>query len=169
MRTQHFFLFQKFLLLLLNCMIKFSNNFIPSSLDYLYKYYPGKNRFFCNGRLITGPKEDVVVVIFGWILILVVTVFYFIFIAPLIWSEMIAIHVLVLCFLALTIISYLLTSCTDPGIVPRKTIFEIYGDLENKFIGQANEGIINNFKFCSTCKICRPPRSTHCRFLFREK
>ena len=147
-------------------MIKFSNTFIPSSLDYLFKYYPSKNRFFCNGRCITGPKEDLFVSMFGWMIILIVTVFYFLVIAPLIWFEMIAVHVFVLCFLVLTLISYLLTSCTDPGIVPRKIVFEMYGDNENKFIGQFNQENINNFKFCSTCKIFRPPRSTHCRFLF---
>lgn len=147
-------------------MITFSNTFVASSLDYLYKYYPGRNRFFCYGRLIAGPKEDAFVAIFGWVLILIVTIFYFIFIAPLIWFDMLIIHIFVLCFLALTIISYLLTNCTDPGIIPRKIVFEIYGDLENKFIGQANQENMNNFKFCSTCKIFRPPRSTHCRSLF---
>jgi len=64
----------------------------------------------------------------------------------------------------LTITSLLLTSCTDPGIIPRSKS----QNSNNEIIPNKSEiievnGYLYSFKYCDTCGFYKPPRSTHCR------
>ncbi|CAD8085056.1 unnamed protein product [Paramecium primaurelia] len=133
-------------------------------LVHLYQLWPSNNRFFCHGRLMTGPSSDNTTNIMTWLLILLVGAPFNFFISPQIW---IVLHP------SLPIISYVmyfscvlflfLTQFTDPGIIPRKEIIEKMKD-ENllHFIPTENDNADYQVKICVTCMIKKPPRSNHC-------
>mmetsp|Transcript_10451 Transcript_10451/g.10435 ORF Transcript_10451/g.10435 Transcript_10451/m.10435 type:complete len:206 (+) Transcript_10451:303-920(+) len=53
----------------------------------------------------------------------------------------------------------LLTALTDPGIIPRKHIFELTGTIPEVFSTEGSE----KRRFCKTCQIYRPERCSHCK------
>ncbi|KAF4652608.1 hypothetical protein FOZ61_009569 [Perkinsus olseni] len=69
----------------------------------LYKLWPGKNRFYFGGGIMLGPRDDVGFNICLWTFVLVL---------------------LNLVLLILTCTMFLMTSMTDPGIIPRREIQE---------------------------------------------
>ena len=48
----------------------------------LYEVWPSKNRFYFNGRFITGPKRDRLVNSFAWIAVVIFPIIHFSFILP---------------------------------------------------------------------------------------
>ncbi|KAF4683930.1 hypothetical protein FOZ60_008401 [Perkinsus olseni] len=67
----------------------------------LYKLWPGKNRFYFGGGIMLGPRDDLGFNICLWTFVLVL---------------------LNLVLLILTCTMFLMTSMTDPGIIPRREI-----------------------------------------------
>ena len=136
---------------------------------FLYEYYPGQNRFYFKGRLITGPLSDCGTCSCGWILTIAIMVFYGVFIAPELWAnELKFMPILCIVLFINTKVFLILSNCTDPGIIPRRYIFEMQGYVPQEFImcsenDKDPEKPNKNFKFCETCKIYRPPKSNHCR------
>ncbi|CAJ1379512.1 unnamed protein product, partial [Effrenium voratum] len=81
-----------------------------------------------------------------------------------------------------TIAFLLLTSCTDPGILPRQRLRMRLPGLENEVArtlalpddcaSELNDGILclaralrrqtQGYRFCHTCEVIRPPRTSHC-------
>mmetsp|Transcript_26302 Transcript_26302/g.55979 ORF Transcript_26302/g.55979 Transcript_26302/m.55979 type:complete len:341 (+) Transcript_26302:26-1048(+) len=153
----------------------------------LYEIWPGKNRFFCQGCCITGGSETVSPPCFGpeticaWVCILLPSFLYFIVGAPVFVDKVsVVVPVVVLGIFALTIVSLLLTCCTDPGIIPRRSVILAAGTAEQltaalgyNVLGTGDDSTENSarvpadlrqmgFKWCATCKIVRPPRASHC-------
>ena len=146
----------------------------------LYKIWPGNNMFCCFGKCITGPPRDFKYVVITWSITLGFTVAYCVLAVPVFLS---GINCLLPIFsgvlLIISIIFYFMTAYSDPGIIPRKEIFELFGPVPeqytervfNKFstwalTAEERTKLIQSFKYCSTCKIFRPPRASHCAYYF---
>ena len=144
----------------------------------LYEIWPGQNRFCCFGRCVTGTKRDLKYTILSWIIILAFTVLYFVFaVPPLMSSVTVLIPIISGILFLLTVTFFLLTSLSDPGIIPRREIFELFGEVPLKYTARVFDQyltgpitpekqteILNAFKYCPTCKIFRPPRASHCAY-----
>ncbi|XP_072316658.1 palmitoyltransferase ZDHHC18a [Eucyclogobius newberryi] len=139
-----------------------------------WQVFPGKNRFFCNGRVILSRHSGVLPLTLG--LIVITCGLFFAFDCPFLVEHLtVFIPVIggVLCVFA--VLSLLRTSFTDPGILPRATADEA-ADIEKQIDSSGSssyrppprtkEILINQqvvkLKYCFTCKMFRPPRTSHC-------
>ncbi|XP_041109748.1 palmitoyltransferase ZDHHC14 isoform X2 [Polyodon spathula] len=142
-----------------------------------WEVFPGRNKFFCNGRIIMARQTGVFY--FTLVLIVVTSGLFFAFDCP-----YLAVHITpavpviggILFFFVMG--TLLRTSFSDPGVLPRATAHEA-ADLESQIdvangsssVGyrpppRTKEVTINGqsvkLKYCFTCKIFRPPRASHC-------
>ncbi|CAO2628635.1 Palmitoyltransferase ZDHHC14 [Lemmus lemmus] len=142
-----------------------------------WEVFPGRNKFFCNGRIMMARQTGVFYLTL--ILILVTSGLFFAFDCPYLAVNITPAIPVVGGILFFFVMGTLLrTSFSDPGVLPRATPDEA-ADLERQ-IDIANgtssggyrppprtkEVIINGqtvkLKYCFTCKIFRPPRASHC-------
>lgn len=151
-----------------------------STCRRLYEIWPGQNRFCCSGRCILGRTSDCKYALVTWVIILGISLLYFIVVAPkLIASILYFIPIFSGTFLLLTLIFFLLTALSDPGIIPRKEMFELFGSVPDQYTSKIIEEYLMEdqvpsmeklnelrkiFKYCTTCKIYRPPRASHCTY-----
>ncbi|KAL5055333.1 hypothetical protein RYX36_036015, partial [Vicia faba] len=155
-------------------------NINDPSMVRTYRVWKGNNVFFLQGRLIFGP--DVKYIIRTIFLIVAPVVVFCAFVARKLMDELphhfgYSILILVIIHTIFVLISLLVTSGRDPGIVPRNwypPVPEEYGesvgiDIEHNLacdLPQIKEVIINGrivkAKHCDTCMLYRPPRCSHC-------
>ncbi|KAI4300953.1 hypothetical protein L6164_034278 [Bauhinia variegata] len=152
----------------------------------LYQVWRGNNRFFCGGRLVFGPEASslflTLLLIAGPAIAFCVKAYLRIkdeettngvcWYAALIIGSMLTVLDLIFLFL---------TSARDPGIIPRNTkppeldeTFDIptpsmewiSGTTPHLKLPRTKDVIVNGHtvkvKFCDTCLLYRPPRSSHC-------
>ncbi|XP_034031044.1 palmitoyltransferase ZDHHC18a isoform X2 [Thalassophryne amazonica] len=139
-----------------------------------WEVFPGKNRFYCNGRLMLARQSGVLPLTLG--LIVVTCGLFFAFDCPFLVEHLtVFIAVIGVVLFVFVMISLLRTSFTDPGILPRATPDEAT-DIEKQIDTSGSstyrppprtkEILINQqvvkLKYCFTCKIFRPPRTSHC-------
>ncbi|XP_029919366.1 palmitoyltransferase ZDHHC18-B [Myripristis murdjan] len=139
-----------------------------------WEVFPGKNRFYCDGRIIVARQSGVLPLTLG--LILVTSGLFFIFDCPFLVKHLTGcIPVIGGVLFVFVVITLLQTSFTDPGILPRATPDEA-ADIEKQIDNTGNttyrppprtkEVLINQqvvkLKYCFTCKMFRPPRTSHC-------
>ncbi|XP_053700729.1 palmitoyltransferase ZDHHC14 isoform X2 [Synchiropus splendidus] len=140
-----------------------------------WESFPGRNKFFCDGRIMMAKQTGVFYLTL--ILILLTCGLFFTFDCPFLALRLTPAIPVVGGALFLFVLGTLLrTSFSDPGVLPRATPDEA-ADLERQ-IDVANgstgyrppprtkEVVINGqtvkLKYCFTCKIFRPPRASHC-------
>ncbi|KAJ7991416.1 hypothetical protein DPEC_G00283610 [Dallia pectoralis] len=139
-----------------------------------WEVFPGKNRFYCGGRIIVSRQSGVLPLTIG--LILVTTGLFFVFDCPFLVKHLtVFIPAIGGGLFVFVVISLLHTSFTDPGILPRATPDEA-ADIERQIDNSGSssyrppprtkEVMINQqvvkLKYCFTCKMFRPPRTSHC-------
>ncbi|XP_040908552.1 palmitoyltransferase ZDHHC18-B [Toxotes jaculatrix] len=139
-----------------------------------WEVFPGKNRFYCEGRIIVARQSGVLPLTLG--LILITSGLFFIFDCPFLVKHLTScIPVIGGVLFVFVVITLLQTSFTDPGILPRATPDEA-ADIEKQIDNTGNasyrppprtkEVLINQqvvkLKYCFTCKMFRPPRTSHC-------
>ena len=160
----------------------------------LYQIWPGNNTFCWGGKYISGPNSDLKYYLLTWGLIISVAIAYFIIAAPFLWRE-VSIYLVLMSalLLLLTVVFLLLTTYSDPGVIPRKEVFLLFGNIPRRYtvtirdimqkkiqmedkdagticsmytlyidVQEVNRRVQKMYKFCRTCKIFRPPRSSHC-------
>ncbi|XP_047240217.1 palmitoyltransferase ZDHHC18-B-like [Girardinichthys multiradiatus] len=139
-----------------------------------WEVFPGRNRFFCDGRIMMARQSGVFPLTLG--LIFLTSGLFFIFDCPFLVKHLTrcipAIGGVLFVFVLITLLQ---TSFTDPGILPRATPEEA-ADIERQIDDTGNtsyrppprtkEVLINQqvikLKYCFTCKMFRPPRTSHC-------
>nr|XP_040021496.1 palmitoyltransferase ZDHHC18a isoform X1 [Gasterosteus aculeatus aculeatus] len=139
-----------------------------------WEVFPGKNRFFCDGRIILARQSGILPVTLG--LIVVTCGLFFAFDCPFLVTHLTVFIPVIGGVLSLFVVTSLLrTSFTDPGILPRATPDEA-ADIEKQIDNSGSstyrppprtkEILINQqvvkLKYCFTCKMFRPPRTSHC-------
>mmetsp|Transcript_94787 Transcript_94787/g.182144 ORF Transcript_94787/g.182144 Transcript_94787/m.182144 type:complete len:350 (-) Transcript_94787:113-1162(-) len=140
-------------------------------------------RFRCGGRCITGPSHvDLKFNVCAWTSILAPTIFYYMACAPALWSMSPWIPTLTALLFAITIAFLLITSCTDPGVIPRHSLRLVVDGLAEEVaiaIGcgglpmdltsmEPDRRIMQElgdrgYRWCSFCRMVQPPRAKHCR------
>lgn len=152
----------------------------------------GQNQFLCQGRCVTGPEIDFWYNCCAWSFIVTPSLFYFAVCSRWLWIHVSPwLPILTAVVFLLTVASLLLTSCTDPGIIPRSSLQAVVENLEEEVkaaIGACRSGsseldrhtigsedslgvgvhlteeqYLQGYRWCDTCHIVRPPRASHCR------
>ncbi|KAG2189337.1 hypothetical protein INT44_004479 [Umbelopsis vinacea] len=143
-----------------------------------YQVFPGRNRFFCGGRVMTSREYYAFAL--ALILLIAPCALFGVFTCPWIWFNVhIAVPIVYAYLFVLALASMVRTSWTDPGIIPRnldpspplddfddRNSFA-YGTTLDRRIPVAKKVVVKDhtvdLKYCDTCRIYRPPRSSHCR------
>jgi hypothetical protein len=125
------------------------------TLKRLYEFWPGNNRFLLNGRVLLGPRADLTWVLGTWTVLFLVQVAFSVFVGPYLWTKVsVWLPVVSWHFFICTVLFILLTSLSDPGILPRKTICDLLGGTVPCVQGEAT--------YCKECEIYRPKSARHC-------
>lgn len=133
----------------------------------LWEAWPGRNEFCCSGKCMRGPKTGKHYCYFTWFFIIGVNSFFFVEIAPYLWRELSpSVPIVAVYLFASSVLFLLLTTYTEPGIIPRKAVFELTGPVPPVYTAEILEidkehGVL--YTCCKTCKVFRPPRSHHCK------
>ena len=122
-----------------------------------YKDWEGDNYFPLSGHMIEGPcsfRPSLLTGISLSVPVLLFLLFNSDFLNIIIYILLIVLYIII-------IIMLLIVSFNDPGIIRRfKSEDNILIARKDIYIFQL--GYIRKYKFCSTCSIMRPTRSTHC-------
>lgn len=136
----------------------------------IWQVWNGKNRFWCSGRIMTGPDLRNLLTT-----VLLITIPIGLFLWNPAWDLIeagktghpgvsgswafivgLALYLLSMVFLARC-------ALVDPGIIPPNTAAD---DSNIRFRPRIQEIVVNGMptqlKYCDTCNIYRPPRAVHC-------
>jgi len=148
----------------------FSQNSSCSQVSSEWRRYHlewrGQNTFLCEGRVIGGPEIYKLYRTFA--LLLVPSVLFDLYVAEVFLSRYNEQSVMIFGVILpiICVFTLIKTAFTDPGIIPRKAVQRIENwslpSQPPKFQDICIQGTTVRIKFCSTCKIFRPPRSYHC-------
>ena len=148
-------------------------------ITHLFRIWEGNNRFWFNGSLMTGPPTDGTSNCFTWGAIIIVNIIFYSLAVPFLWNH---VHpffpILSSYLLCMTVGFLLLTSFTDPGIIPRKSILlATRGEIPERYTEKASretdtlqtlvtrkrKPLKTRNRYCKICQIYRPPKAEHCR------
>lgn len=142
-----------------------------------WQVFPGRNKFYCDGRLMMARQTGVFYVTV--VLIVGTCTLFFVCDCPYLAQEISPAIPAVAAFLFLFVMSALFrTSFSDPGVIPRASSEEA-ADIEKQIEvpngsssptfrppPRTKEVVVSGqtikLKYCFTCKIFRPPRASHC-------
>ena len=133
-----------------------------------YQYWRGNNKFFCDGKIMCGPtsyKRYIFIIC----LIIIPTIVEIIFVTLSFNSIVISLILSIIELISLSIILYLFWNiCTDnPGYLLRnESYFHARATkLKSKKLIYSNiNGFMKKIKFCETCILYRPPKTSHCKY-----
>ena len=138
----------------------------PSELINSYKFWTGANYFPLKAKIIEGPQSFKPTLMTGTA-ITIGTLLFLIFESEFLADEItVFIPILISLLYLIIIINLIVASFCDPGIIRKFNIINKNNKEEKnnqKIIGRIFQlGHILSYKYCYTCGIIRPNRSTHC-------
>ena len=138
----------------------------PSELINSYKFWTGANYFPLKAKIIEGPQSFKPTLMTGTA-ITIGTLLFLIFESEFLADEItVFIPILISLLYIIIIINLIVASFCDPGIIRKYNIINKNNKEEKnnqKIIGRIFQlGHILSYKYCYTCGIIRPNRSTHC-------
>ncbi|XP_063821418.1 palmitoyltransferase ZDHHC18 [Ostrinia nubilalis] len=140
-----------------------------------WEVFAGRNRFWCDGRLMTAPHPGVFALTLA--LICGTCALHFAFDCPFLAARVSpAVPAVGAALCAFTLAALLRTALSDPGIIPRAAPAEAAaleagggagaGEAAGRPPPRAREVLVRGrpvkLKYCFTCKMFRPPRASHC-------
>ncbi|CAG5027195.1 unnamed protein product [Parnassius apollo] len=139
-----------------------------------WEVFAGRNRFWCDGRLMTAPQPGVFALTLA--LICGTCALHFAFDCPFLAVRVSsAVPALGAALCGATLAALLRTALSDPGIIPRAAAAEAqHAQLAQHPLEpdagrpppRAREVLVRGrpvkLKYCFTCKMFRPPRASHC-------
>jgi palmitoyltransferase ZDHHC9/14/18 len=142
----------------------------------LVENWPSKNVLLCSGRIMLG--KDIKFLLLSIVLILLpafafeafITTYFYIHVHIAVGIVLTVLPIVSLCYI---FVALFLTSTMDPGILPRKSVVfntiteeKELTELTTKFPSDTQTVNVNGkeivLKYCYTCELYRPPRSSHC-------
>ena len=142
------------------------NFILPKDLISHYKNWSGFNYFPLNGNIIEGPcniRPTVMTACAVTVPVLLFLIFNLDYISD---NLSIAIPIIIELLYIIIILFLIISAFVDPGIIRK---FNIVNDNKNKDFNNIRKeakifhlGYIMNYKYCPSCGIIRPNRSTHC-------
>ncbi|OZJ01479.1 hypothetical protein BZG36_05528 [Bifiguratus adelaidae] len=136
-----------------------------------YEVFPGNNRFLLGGSLMTGNEYWAFYLVLA--ILIVPSGLFLGFAGPWLWRDLSPAVVIIFAYLFLIcLVSMLKASMTDPGILPRDIDPDPFPDPSitaeySSFVPMPRETVVKgqmvNLKYCDTCRVYRPPRTSHCR------
>ena len=138
--------------------------FEEAGLVRAYTMWPTENTFCCWGFCMTGPEADCSPNMCAWMMVLLPMVIFFY-----LWEDVLeessrpALYAVSACFVS-TIVWFLATSFTDPGIIARNPDPLAREQPQPPLYRKVKEadGTMRTDTWCSICLIYRPPRASHC-------
>ncbi|CAI2387435.1 unnamed protein product [Moneuplotes crassus] len=142
----------------------------PKTNHKRYQMYEGNSKFWCRGKLLTGPRPLAI----GLTLLLthIPMCLYYPMVVPRIQDNLERAVVLAFSLiLNFAFVALMITTATmNPGIVPKLEVdpqltFKISQakPKSNRHLMKFN-GVVDYQSYCSSCLIIRPPRCHHCHF-----
>ncbi|CAI2386267.1 unnamed protein product [Moneuplotes crassus] len=137
-----------------------------------FQIWPGASKFFCKGYVMTGPNVLMPIITFGVLLVaccgINATTLFYISAKCMHLPLYVAVIIQLAMFYCLVKASFM-----DPGYLPRRNFMKIIrSDLTEMTVEEQAIPFFNHFlyskahsvklKYCYTCEIYRPPRSSHC-------
>uniref|UniRef100_A0A2C9K459 Palmitoyltransferase n=1 Tax=Biomphalaria glabrata TaxID=6526 RepID=A0A2C9K459_BIOGL len=142
-----------------------------------WEVFPGKNKFYCGGRIMMARQAGVFYLTCALIIITSGLFFAFdcVYLAIKVTPAIPAIGGALFIFVMATLLR---TSFSDPGVIPRASAEEAAEMERQNEVANPNspgtyrppprtkevviKGQVIKLKYCFTCKIFRPPRASHC-------
>lgn len=146
----------------------------------LHRVWPARNVFCCRGFCMTGGTDECCFPnLCIWAFLLVPCTVYYYYVFPHLWAN----HAYPLAgattvVFLISVGLLLATCCSDPGIIPRRTVILATGreELLKETLGYDLLGVVQDngrlgvpddlwrqgYRWCRTCNIIRPPRASHC-------
>jgi len=138
----------------------------PPQRIRISEYWPGKNRFYCGGKLISGPWADTSAQLCVIFMMAGGSALYYVKAVPLLLDGMYILFPVLFCVnLGASLAFYLLTYLTDPGVIPRRAFLksaDVHVGRDHEEVEDLLYGVARQHKeYANRNYVAKEPGSLH--------